>query len=168
MTPTRVKPACLACGKDSVKQATVRKEMVYTVKIMTIRKTSHARYDLWYHFAWSTKYRKKIWKDEYTKNKVNTIFRTVANHYDMEIGEITLLSDHIHLTASAPPRIAPSRIAQILKSVSTKLLFEEFPWLKNQYWGGEIWVQGYFVRSFGQGLNAQQINRYIKEQSEEI
>lgn len=136
--------------------------------MMAIRKTSHARYDLWYHFAWSTKYRKKVWNDEYTKNKTKAIFRTVAAQYDIEIGEINLLSDHIHLTASAPPRIAPSNIAQIMKSVSTKLLFEEFTWLRKHFWGGEIWVHGYFVRSFGQGLTTQQINKYIREQSEEI
>ena len=134
---------------------------------MVIKHTSHTRYDLWYHFAWSTKYRKKIWKEEYAKQRVKTIFKTIAASYDIEIGEIECVSDHIHLSASAPPRIAPARIAQILKSVSTKLLFEEFSWLHTEYWGGEIWVSGYFVRSFGPGLNAEQINRYIREQSEE-
>lgn len=85
----------------------------------------------------------------------------------MEIGEIAIESDHVHLEASAPPRIAPARIAQVLKSLSTKLLFEEFPWLKQHYWGGEIWVRGYFVRSFGEGITKAMIDRYIREQSEE-
>ena len=135
---------------------------------MTIHHTSHSRYDLWYHFAWSTKYRKHIWRDDYTKNRVKIIFRTIAASYDIELGEIAVMSDHLHLSASAPPRIAPARLAPILKSVSTKLLFEEFTWLKGQYWGGEIWVPGYFVRSFGPDLTTTQINRYIREQAEEI
>lgn len=135
---------------------------------MPVKHTSHARYDLWYHFAWSTKYRKHIWKNQYTKNKAKEIFKTIASHYNLQIGEISLLTDHIHLTVSAPPRIAPSHIAQILKSLSTKLFFEEFPWLKNEYWGGEIWVAGYFVRSAGPGLTKEQIERYVREQSEEI
>lgn len=135
---------------------------------MVIKHTSHSRYELWYHFAWSTKYRKHIWKEKYTRERVKDIFRTIASHYDIEIGEIECLSDHIHLTASAPPRIAPARIAQILKSVSTKLLFEEFSWLTNQYWGGEIWVSGYFVRSVGPGLTKEQIEKYVREQSEEL
>lgn len=135
---------------------------------MTVKHTSHSRYDFWYHFAWSTKYRKKIWKEQYTREQVRTIFRTIASHYDIEIGEINCLSDHIHLTASAPPRIGPARIAQILKSVSTKLLFEQFPWLHKHYWGGEIWVPGYFVKSVGPGLTKEQIEKYVREQAEEI
>lgn len=135
---------------------------------MSVKHTSHARYDLWYHFAWSTKYRKHIWTNAQTKERVVAIFRTIAGQYDINLGEIKCLSDHIHLVAGAPPRIAPARIAQILKSLSTKLLFKEFTWLKQHYWGGEIWVTGYFVRSVGPGLTKEQIERYVREQSEEF
>lgn len=135
---------------------------------MVIRKTSHSLYDIWYHFAWCTKYRKEIWKEKYTQERVIEIFRTIAAQYDIELGEVKCLVNHIHFTATAPPRIAPARIAQILKSVSTKLLFKEFPWLKKEYWGGEIWVSGYFVRTVGPGLTKEQIDRYVREQSEKI
>ena len=85
----------------------------------------------------------------------------------MEVGAIELLSDHIHFSLTAPPRIAPARAAQILKSVSTKALFSYYPELKREYWGGEIWVRGYFVRSAGPGLTKEQIEKYIREQTEE-
>lgn len=134
---------------------------------MVVKHTAHARYDLWYHLAWGTKYRKKIWTEPYTIHRVKTILKSIAYEYDITVTDIELLSDHVHLLASAPPRIAPSRIPQILKSVSTTLLFEEFPWLKKYYWGGEIWVRGYFVRSVGIGITTAQIQRYIREQSEE-
>ena len=136
---------------------------------MAIRKTSYAKYELWYHFVWATKYRKKVFKEEYVKEYIKKLFREIAGHYDIEVSDIEVLSDHVHILASAPPRIAPSAIAQILKSTSTKLLFEQYPWLRKQYyWGGEIWVEGYFVRSAGSGLTREQIARYISEQSEEI
>ncbi|MDD3607717.1 MAG: IS200/IS605 family transposase [Candidatus Moranbacteria bacterium] len=134
---------------------------------MTINQTSHLRYDLWYHLVWGTKYRKQIWIDSHTRDRVKEIFRTIASHYDIILGEAECLPDHIHLTASAPPRIAPARIVQILKSTSTKLLFEEFPWLKKHYWGGEVWAGGYFVRSLGVGITKEQIDKYIEEQSSE-
>ena len=86
----------------------------------------------------------------------------------MEIDKIEVLSDHVHMSVSAPPRIAPSRAIQILKSVSTRLLFKQYKFLKKYYWGGEVWVQGYFIRSVGPGLTKEQINKYIEEQSEEI
>lgn len=134
----------------------------------TIKKTSHARYDLWYHVAWCTKYRKHVFQHPQIKEKVKTIFQTIAAHYDMDISEVNCLSDHIHFSISAPPRIAPARIVHILKSVSTKMLFTQLPFLKNEYWGGEVWVGGYFIRSVGQGMIKQQIDRYVREQSEEI
>jgi putative transposase len=132
---------------------------------MTTKRSSHSLYDLWYHFALCTKYRKHIWKTPYTQERVRELFRTIASHYDIELGVVECLPNHIHFTAAAPPRIAPARIIQILKSVSTKLLFEEFSWLEKEYWGGEIWVAGYFVRSIGPGLTKEQIERYVREQS---
>ena len=135
---------------------------------MGIIHTSHARYDLWYHVAFSTKYRKHIFTDLKTKEEVENMFREIALQYDMKIDKIQVMSDHVHLSVSAPPRIAPSRAVQILKSVSTKLLFKQYKFLKKDYWGGEVWVQGYFIRSVGPGLTKEQINKYIDEQSEEI
>ena len=134
---------------------------------MAIKKTSHARYELWYHFAWGTKYRKKIFKEEYVKGYTKWLFREIAGQYDIEVREIEVMSYHIHMLASAPPRISPSQIVQIVKSTSTKYLFEKYPWLRSQYWGGEIWIGGYFVRSVGSGLTKEAIARYIKAQSEE-
>lgn len=135
---------------------------------MTIKRTSHARYDIWYHLAWCTKYRKKVFTNPQTQNEVKELLRKIAAEYDMEVSQIEVLSDHVHLCISAPPRIAPARIAQIIKSVSTKMLFQQYRWLKNMYWGGEVWVGGYFVRTVGPGLTKEQIERYIEEQSEEI
>ena len=135
---------------------------------MVIQHTSHARYDLWYHLAWATKYRKQVFQGKEVQVKVCEILRAIAAHYDLTLGVVECLPDHAHLTFSAPPRIAPAQAAQMLKSVSTTMLFVEFLWLKNQYWGGEIWAGGYFVRSVGEGMTKQQIERYIREQSEEI
>lgn len=134
---------------------------------MSIKRTSHARYDLWYHICWATKYRKKVFTKQYTRKQIARILRKIADQYDMQIGIVEVSSDHVHLTLSAPPRIAPSRAVQILKSLSTKYLFQQFPWLKSMYWGGEVWIAGYFVRSIGPYLTKEGIEEYIKEQSEE-
>ena len=135
---------------------------------MGIIHTSHARYDLWYHLAFSTKYRKRVFTDQKTKEEVENLFREIALQYDMKIDKIQVMSDHVHMSVGAPPRIAPSRAVQILKSVSTKLLFRQYKFLKKYFWGGEVWVSGYFIRSVGPGLTKEQINKYIEEQSEEI
>lgn len=134
---------------------------------MGIKKTSHARYELWYHVVWSTKYRKKIFDEVGTKGGVKSLFNEIALQYDIEITEMQIMSDHVHFLLSGPPKIAPSRIVQILKSVSTRELFKKYAWLKKYYWGGEIWAGGYFIRSVGAGLTKEIIEKYIEEQSEE-
>ena len=134
---------------------------------MSIRHTSHARYEIWFHLAFSTKYRKKVFRDPKSKEVVRRIIRATAAHYDMEIGEVNCLSDHIHLTFSIPPRIAPAKAVQILKSQSTRLAFKHLPYLTQHYWGGEIWTAGYFIRSVGSGTTKEEIEKYVREQSEE-
>ncbi len=135
---------------------------------MSIKHASHARFELWYHVAWSTKYRKKVFTDKTVQGEIALLMREIALHYDMEIDKIDVKANHLHMSISAPPRIAPSRLVQIMKSVSTKMLFKKYKFLKKDYWGGEVWVAGYFIRSVGQGLTKEEINRYIEEQSEEI
>jgi putative transposase len=44
----------------------------------------------------------------------------------MEVGE----NDHIHVFASAHPKIAPSYIVKMLKGISARKLFLKFPHLK--------------------------------------
>ncbi len=134
---------------------------------MGIKKTSHARYELWYHVAFSTKYRKRVFNGKQTQEEVELLFRQIALHYDLEVGQIEVLPDHVHLTLTAPPRIAPSQAVAILKSLSTKMLFKRFRWMKDLYWGGEVWSGGYFVRSVGTSITKQAIEKYLEEQSGE-
>ena len=114
------------------------------------------------------KKKKKFGEKQASGVGVGQVSRDGGSHYSLEIGVIEVLPDHVHFTLSAPPRIAPARAIQILKSVFTRLLFKEFPWLKKEYWGGELWIAGYFTRSVGPGLTKEQIEQYIEEQAEEI
>ncbi|MCK5827762.1 transposase [Candidatus Bipolaricaulota bacterium] len=41
------------------------------------------------------------------------------------------------------------------------------PELREELWGGELWSNGYFVRSSGDGAAADMIRWYIKLQHEE-
>lgn len=58
-------------------------------------------------------------------------------------------------------------VVNILKSISAKILFKEFPAIRRQLWGGELWNDGYFVRSVGDKVTADVIRQYIKHQHQE-
>ena len=130
---------------------------------MVYKASAHAVYDLKYHLVWAPKYRKDILVGEVAQT-VQQLFVQIAAAYDLEIDTMEVMEDHVHLFLSAPPRYAPARIVQILKSISARELFARFPQLRRRLWGGQLWEDGYFVRSVGDAVTAEIIRRYIRYQ----
>jgi hypothetical protein len=55
------------------------------------------------------------------------------------IGALNLQADHVHLFLSAPPSASPSQIAHTLKGTTARQVFQRFPEVKKQLWGGAFW-----------------------------
>lgn len=138
---------------------------IYNGGVSPLRRTKHAVYDLKYHFVWIPKYRKLLLGGA-TAQRLKEIFEGIAERYEFEIDTMEVMEDHVHLFLVVPPRYVPSEVVNILKSISAKMLFKEFPAIKEQLWGGELWNDGYFVRSVGDQVTAEVIRRYIKHQHE--
>jgi putative transposase len=73
-----------------------------------------------------------------------------------------VVEDHMHIFFEAPPRLSPGRIVQILKSISARELFRQYPLLRQKLWGGRLWGNGYFVRAVVDEVTDDVIRRYIK------
>ncbi|MGD0918210.1 MAG: IS200/IS605 family transposase [Thermodesulfobacteriota bacterium] len=138
----------------------------YKYCMSPIKRTSHAVYDLKYHMVWVPKYRKMILKGDLAK-RITEVFTEIAERYEFEVDTMEVKDDHVHLFLSAPPRYSPAGIVQIIKSISAKMVFKQFPDVKKQLWGGELWSDGYFVRSVGDKVTSEVIRRYIKYQQQE-
>ncbi len=132
----------------------------------SIKRTSHAVYDLKYHMVWVPKYRKMILGGELAK-RLKMSFEEISERYEFEIDTMEVKDDHVHLFLSAPPRYSPAKIVQVIKSISAKMVFKQFPKVKKELWGGEFWSDGYFVRSVGDKVTSEVIRRYIKYQQQE-
>ena len=130
---------------------------------MGLKHTRGAVYDLKYHVVWVPKYRRMVLGERLAK-RLKGIFQEIAERYDFEIDTQEVMEDHVHIFLSAPPRYSPSQVVQILKSISARVAFQEFPEVKKKLWGGELWNDGYFVRSVGDQVTAEVIRRYIKHQ----
>ena len=130
---------------------------------MSIKSTRHTVYDIKYHIVWVPKYRKEILTKEVQK-RVKEIFQEIAKQYEFEIEAMEIMPEHVHIFLGALPRYSPSEIVNVLKGISSRKVFEEFPWIKQYLWAGEFWSDGYFVRTVGDKVTTELIKRYIKYQ----
>ena len=74
--------------------------------------------------------------------------------------------DHVHMFLSYKPTQSISKIAQWLKGISSRVLLQEFPHLKKQFWGRHFWARGYLAVSSG-NITDELIKKYIDEQEGE-
>ena len=133
---------------------------------MGIRRIKHAVYDLKYHLVWIPKYRKQILSGEVSEY-LKEVFQRIAEEYEFGIDTMEVMEDQVHIFVEAPPRYSPAQVVQILKSVSSREVFKKFPKLRKQLWAGELWSDGYFVRSVGDKVTADIIRKYIEYQIHE-
>ena len=62
---------------------------------------------------------------------------------------------------------APTKMVQIVKSLTARELFKRVPSVKKQLWGGEFWSKGYFISTVGRHGSEEVIRRYVKHQGTE-
>ena len=133
---------------------------------MGIRRTKHAVYDLKYHIVWIPKYRREV-LDKEVSEYLKVVFNKIAEEYGFRIDTMEVMEDHVHIFVEVPPRYSPARVVQIMRSISARETFSKFPDLRKRLWAGELWNDGYFVRSVGDKVTADIIRRYIEYQAHE-
>jgi len=80
---------------------------------------------------------------------------------DIEIIEIAVNPDHVHIFFKYPPKYSLSFIAKRLKGRTSRILRKEFPHLKE--WCGEhMWAPSCFHGSVGNGWDV--VSKYIETQ----
>jgi putative transposase len=115
-----------------------------------VKKASHCAYDIHYHLVIVMKYCKKILiKEDYIKYLCSLVYE-IAERYEFDVEELGSDGDHVHILVGSPHRYSPSRVMQIIKSITARMVFKQFPDLKRQLWGGELWSDGGFVGVIGQ------------------
>jgi len=129
---------------------------------MAAKRTSHAVYNTKYHLVWTPKYRKWVLRGD-LRQRVEELFGEIAEDFGFEIDTLEVAADHVHIFLGFPPRYSIAKVVGILKSISASQIFEEFPEVKKQLWAGELWEDGYFVRTVGDQVTAEVIRRYLRQ-----
>ena len=130
---------------------------------MDLRRNSHYVFRIMYHFVWIPKYRHKIFIEPY-RESLRIIIKKIGYDYNIEIVELEIPIDHIHMIVRSEPKTSPSDIMQIIKSVSARNCFKLYPQIKRKYfWGGKLWTQSYFVETVG-NTNDKIVRQYVQNQ----
>jgi len=116
-----------------------------------------------YHFVWIPKYRHKVFAEPY-REMLKGIIGKAAYDYDIELVELEIPEDHIHMVVRVELKMAPSDVMQVIKSISAREFFRLYPEIKQSYfWGGKLWTQSYFVETIG-NANEKVIRQYVQDQ----
>lgn len=62
---------------------------------------------------------------------------------------------------------SPTKIIQMVKSITAKEIFRLHPEVKKQLWGGEFWTKGFYVNTVGKHGDESTIQAYVKSQGRE-
>ena len=133
---------------------------------MKAKRTAHTVYQLAYHFVWIPKYRVRMLGAAMSERLAEMIHEICAQ-YDWEVEALEVMDDHVHLFVSCPPRYAPAQVMNVIKSLTARQLYEEFPRLRKIQWHGKLWADGYYVGSSGEQVTSELIRRYIQYQKVE-
>jgi len=133
---------------------------------MDIKSSAQTRYQIGYHLVWGVKYHKHILNKAIKLFLVN-IIKQICQSYDYDFYCLGIAPNHVHFFVGAPPKIAPAKIARVVKSITAKEIFKQFPQVKKQLWGGEFWKDGYYVGTIGEGQTEAIILKYLEKQNKE-
>ena len=122
---------------------------------------AHTKYVCKYHIVFTPKYRRKIIYYQ-LRADIREIIKDLCKWKGVTIIEGHLMSDHVHLLVSIPPKYAVSHIMGYLKGRSSMMIFERHANLKYKFGNKHFWATGYYVSTVG--LNSATVEKYIRDQ----
>ncbi|WP_217273972.1 IS200/IS605 family transposase [Shewanella sp. VB17] len=98
---------------------------VCIIPCMELQRNGHHVFRLMYHFVWIPKYRLKVFIEPY-RETMKEIINKADFDYDIDIVELGIPEDDIHMVVRSEPKVSPSDIMQIIKMISTRELSNVF------------------------------------------
>jgi len=127
------------------------------------RKLAHSLYECKYHIVFCPKYRYKILQEEVAKYVSKQVNRLSDQKDGIDVLEVNVQVDHVHMVVTIPPKYAVSQYMGFLKGKLALKLFDRYPKLRKRYWGQHVWSRGYCVSTVG--LDEDRIRKYVKWQT---
>jgi putative transposase len=126
------------------------------------QKLSHTIYECKYHIVFCPKYRHRVLQGDIAAYTQEQIYALCRQKEGVEVLELNIQPDHVHLVVSIPPKYTLSNFMGFLKGKLALRLFNRYEQLGKRYWGRHLWSRGYCVSTIG--LDEDRIKQYVKWQ----
>ena len=131
-----------------------------------VRASEHNAYQIHYHFVTPVKYRRAIFDRPDREHTLHTMCAEIEERYSIWFEQLGIDTNHVHYLLSAAPTFAPSQLIRLIKSITARELSKRHPDLRKELWGGELWTDGFFIATIGEGGNRDVIRAYVAQQGQ--
>lgn len=116
-------------------------------------------YSCKYHVIWCPKYRRKVLIHD-VDVRLKEIIISVCDEFGAELIELEVMPDHVHLLVDCDPQFGIAKLIRYMKGRSSRLLRQEFPWLKSRL--PTLWTNKWFVETIG-SESSKALNDFMNE-----
>ncbi|MEF2664953.1 MAG: IS200/IS605 family transposase [Lachnospira eligens] len=127
---------------------------------MEYKSNNNVVYSCKYHVVFCPKYRRSVLING-VDVRLKELIQQTCEQLNVEIIEMEIMPDHVHLLVEVDPQFGIHKAVKQIKGCSSRILREEFPWLKSRL--PSLWTNSYFVSTVG-GAPLAVIKQYIENQ----
>lgn len=125
---------------------------------------SHSKWECKYHVVFIPKYRRRVLYGQ-LRSHLGEVFHRLARQKESRIEEGHLMSDHVHMLISIPPKYAVCQVIGFIKGKSAIHPARVYGERQRNFTGQHFWARGYFVSAVGR--DEATIREYIQHQERE-
>ncbi len=115
-----------------------------------------------YHLEWCPKYRYNMLRREDIRKECEEILLKIAKGIDVEVPEIAVMPDHVHMIVVSKRACNPSYLLFRFKGASSHELFKSHPNFRKRYRKGHFWSPGKFSRTVS--VDSETARAYVRRQ----
>ena len=124
----------------------------------------HTKWECKYHVVWIPKYRKKSLYQG-LRRYLGELLKDLAAQKECKILERHLVSDHVHILISIPPKYSVLQAVGFIKGKSAIAIARIYMGRRKNVTGQSFWARAYYVSTVGK--DEESVREHIKHQEEE-
>jgi putative transposase len=117
-------------------------------------------FNIGYHLIWCPKYRRDVLVGD-VEDDLRALLYEKAKSIGVDIQQMEIMPDHVHLFIKAEPTDSPHWIVQQMKGYTSRILRIKHKQLRTRI--PTLWTRSYYCESVGH-ISEETIKKYIQEQ----